>query len=296
MASSTSGNTTAIKAAIELHRQAQTRQEKAQLEERLWRLCDPQVRHATTRRNWLVKTLGREQTGSLYALAARRALLDAPDFLWERVNNGLNYEHALKLYRAARRANHGAKLDALDAGGEQQLRELLVQYDNRPDPRAVIGAYDKSKSRKRPAGETSKAHWRTLRTVFGQIVDAKFAKRKYRPTDAERAQVLEFLESEVRSVIRGINARVQQITGQLNGEGVTRRQVLTACHVLSVVAPKPGCVVDLREARRRKRQLAAQYHPDKVGAAMRDQYEEVIAAFATLEVYNSQVAQNGDDK
>lgn len=283
---------------ISAYPQAKTQQAKARLEERLWSLAPPETRKGVVRRDWLAATLGREQTGSLFALISRQSLLGAPQILWDRVNAGsMSLDAAARLWRYTK-----AELRRqVGADPVKLVVEALAIHDARPRRKngTVRGSSKLTSrvaheplSRSSQVGTSSRAAWNRLRDVLGEIVDAKFIRKNVDATPARRAAVMTYIESEIDSVIQGVDHRIRFfVRGALEDAEITRRQVLDACKVLTMEPPSPGVEADLGLARRQKRRLAEAYHPDKVGDSLRDQYQAVIEAFSVLEIYNKQVAQ-----
>jgi hypothetical protein len=271
---------------------AKTPQERAELEERMWRLLPPAQRHGVDRRSYLADLLGHERAGSKHGLVARRALLHAPQILWDRVNAGMPYDAATRIQREAQMHHEGgtfedaivARIAAYEAiplmanGRRRGTGMGVVPIRARPQPQPVQPV---------DSDYSSRVGWNALRAMLVKIIDAKFHHRKVEPTDAQRADVLRYAESELEAVIAGINGRVIGATRRAEeAQVITRRQVLDACQVLMFDPPRPGALVDLVVARTKKRTLASAYHADKVGDGMRDQYEAVIEAFTVLSRYN----------
>lgn len=69
---------------------------------------------------------------------------------------------------------------------------------------------------------------------------------------------------------------------------MTRIEVKTACETLAIEPPPKGKPADLAVANAARKTLGRQYHPDRHGGeeGFREQFELVMQAYRTLEIYN----------
>jgi hypothetical protein len=77
---------------------------------------------------------------------------------------------------------------------------------------------------------------------------------------------------------------------------VPRHAVVSACNTLKMDHPSVNQQVNLELAKRQKKILARLYHPDAHGGSDRTRllYEEALAAYDLLEMYNLQLEPNGE--
>jgi len=270
---------------LESYPRAANEQAKAMLEERLWKLASPAERLDVRRSTWLNSTLpvGIEKRVD-GQIASRHRLLGAPQILWDRINNSsIPIMTAVRLWREAEGLHR-----TVGGGAEQIVTRLLTEWDNLPGTRIVNGQVVKRKTivshlKKGVHDKSKKGNWINLRQAIGNIVKNKA--EKFKIGDLEQQELFNWLEKEIMAVIVTFDARITRLKqGKIE---ITRRQVLQACHTLHVEPPSPGAPADMALAKRNKRRLLHEYHPDKSrienAAAL---YQAVIEAFDTIEQYN----------
>jgi hypothetical protein len=99
-------------------------------------------------------------------------------------------------------------------------------------------------------------------------------------------------ESDLRDVIRSFMQRIKNSkAAAFSNINITRRQLLDACAALNMTPPAVGKLVDMSIAKRNKRQIARNYHPDMlkntVNNTTKDIFNEAIAAYELIEQYNA---------
>jgi hypothetical protein len=266
---------------LEAYPQAETEQQKALAEARLWALAAPSEKAQALRRSvWLVSILPGNVMG---VFELRQRLLGAPQTLWDHIHTKkIGLRTAVDLWRDA---EHRALAEGGDA--VQILAELLTKHDSLPNTRIVNGHIVKVRSKvshfREPPGKRGRGIWVALRQAIGSIVKHKADRLKI--AELEQQELFNWLEREIMSVIDSFDNRVGRFRqGKVE---VTRRQVLQACHVLHVEPPSPGEAVDIGAAKKNYRRLLHEYHPDKSRAENAAVlYQAVIEAFDTIEQYN----------
>ena len=93
-------------------------------------------------------------------------------------------------------------------------------------------------------------------------------------------------EREIFNALEAVRWRFRKITELGKNVVMSRKDVLKACHVLQVPAPKIGSPVDLELANKNRRAQMKTYHPD-VSPNTRDEYEAAVKAYDVLAAYNA---------
>jgi macrodomain Ter protein organizer (MatP/YcbG family) len=279
----------------------QTEHEMAVLEERIWSSLLPEERYHVDRNQWLNQLLG---TG-INQLQNRSSLRNKrhADKFWERVTRKeMSVSTSLRLYKDAMRLHKRQGLSLSDA-----VIEILKEYDSLPNvvirrgrpvrqssPARLPRVEKKKKTQAN--SKNKKRAWDNLRRSIAELVRDKLPDGL--GLDLE-AQIWKEVESDVKIVLDELQGKIQRLSAKKKNEQqitktASRRQLVAACRVLAMDPPRPGRPVDLSKAKRQKRLLAKEYHPDARDGddSMIPQYDAVIEAYQTVEWYADQFNQN----
>lgn len=283
---------------------AMTEKEKAAFEHQLWN-ARPE-KESRKREAYLHDVTG----GSTREFILRGQLHNAgvvADPLWERAEKDYTLVTCVDLLRTARRTSTSSTQEALRTA----LAAAMNEYDSRPHLRHLVGGKiartrsptrlpttpdvpalpaaseaTRQDTRKSSEGiDTARVFWDELRRhVIGYITPKLVG-----APELIREKLYGELETDLKVLLDGFQQKLQRAVKYGNGTvEIYRKQVLEACRALTLEPPKLGQPVDLKEARRKQRRLAALYHPDthKGDDSMRALYVGVMQAFDVLEQYN----------
>lgn len=224
--------------------------------------------------------------------------------IWDRINSKqLTVTTGLSLMQDAK---HHA-VDS-DIPMEEAVQYALNVYDSRPYVR-FSGGIPTRMGMPRARGAPPKKKRKAIRgrpkegrsaesLLVGKIrsgIDAYLDDRTKGIDPALKEQLLQETGVEIRILLNGLDSKLRRLVGMFEASeradlAVTRRDVVGACHTLHMDPPREGRPADLVAASKQKRRLARLYHPDAHGgeekAAMRQKFDEIMAAFARLEQYN----------
>jgi hypothetical protein len=291
------------RAALELDRMAEhykggspTQKQRAILEEQIWDAVPD--KKGKKRRIYLSKLLGVSQ----YEICLRQYLLGtvSEDLLWDKIEEG-----TLPLDSANRLRSKAMKRAALGKGSpEEEIKKCLAEYYSLPEVRLPSGKvmHRTTTSRLRdPREEPPRARksrkesgfWSDLR---GRVT-AYLAKQLPELDAVEHNHAWGNFQADLKSAIDALRTAIRRhVTNKTTLDKarlvVTRHKVLEACDQLTVDRPAVGKPVDIDEARRKKRAMAREYHPDHSGSLDTEaMYRAAIEAFDTIEAYNLQLGE-----
>jgi hypothetical protein len=256
---------------LEEYKSATTDHAKAVLEQRLWALVSPRMRQEYVRRDFLRELLG----GSAYQYSLRGALLNAPDFIWDRIEAGMSLRAASDIMLASKSSG--------------DVNAQLARYDSQPHTRVLASGkiarmVSPGQRLIRGQGRTKRAtgEWSKVRTFLSDILRSRLGKLA---DTFEAERLIDDFDHELQAAIQSFTTRVQRIKSN-NVKPVSRRQALDACNILHMDPPKMGLPCDLALAKGQMRKFVKTYHPDHGGE--QSLYEAVIAAYSILKDYNMQ--------
>jgi hypothetical protein len=239
---------------------------------------------------WLKQTL---PGTSQYEMRARAEILllgAAAAPLWSAIaDKYLTWSAAKRIVRKIRHLP--GKWD--DAGREREIIEALRLHKLHPRkppmPPVDLQAEDP------PEVATARKFWATLRSMVvsytsQRLVDMEAQERECMIRDliSDLHSTFEHHQSRWSSAVRAVREMTR----------VTRSQLVDALATLHLDPPRRGKPLDLAVARRAQRELARQYHTDRV-QGMEAQYRAVMEAYAIVERWHaenkSQETPLGDD-
>lgn len=271
-----------------------TEKERASRERAIWAMTEG-FRTAGVKRYDLLKNIVGQEIFTLRIRAEILAIGDAADVIWGRLDRKeILISTAGKLATQARRMMDGGT-DSVAA-----VTEALREYDALPCVRVINGVPCRMDyPRRSPAGKPEefptlevgkeRDFWLNFRNSVMAYLD-----KKCEGVDASNREILKRdFEIDIKVVIDQFlsNARRVQLREKKNIDivALSRNKVLESCEILHMDPPaRVGGPVDMEKARIQKKQLARSYHPDSNGGdqSMKEQYQEVIQAFQTLEAYS----------
>lgn len=296
---------TTLEDLIAKHKAATTERERAEIERDLWdNHTDATIRAGTDRERWLAKTIG--EKGNRTGL--RQTLLNAgPDIdeIWLRITrDGMPLPTAWGRLKAAESYASESKLPLTEG-----VKIALAEYDGWPAARTKSGQMYRKRA---PYSLADKPQRRLRRSKpINPDVERKFwveIKHKINTFMSERLADVDHMTAN--NIQRDFGIRLQSLCDEFStkinfARGRARKdaaiditsirlsQVRDACGILAVDPPGRDQPADLIKANRNKKNLATKYHPDanpgEHTEAMAAKYNEIIEAYATLELYNEQL-------
>ena len=263
----------------------------------IWEQAPDEVRRswATVRReDWLAELLSHPAQWVECALVLHNAG-PAVDAIWERTEPTQQYPMSMRtandLLTTAKRITRKRSCSLSTA-----VKEVLVEYDSRPTVYAIAdGCYARKRKPSRlkaePPAEHVEASWQGIRQAFAAIVQQRLADLDEGPRD----QLLRGFERDLNTLLEEFGRRIhsQKRTVRQHNEVASMvrfSHVRQACDTLMIDPPKRGKPVDMKWARKQKRMLTRQYHPDvSPSESSRVLFEAVIAAYEVCEQYNDQL-------
>jgi hypothetical protein len=277
-----------VKRALEAYQTAESEQAKAKLEELLWSTVPPSERRkagikVVRRELWLLAVLPKGET-STRRIECRQRLLRAPQVLWDCIHaKEVSIQTAVRIWVEAERLRRTSGADPV-----QETNRLLAERNGIPQT-SQESPIDTAKRKHVPnsiKNVSNKKRWMNLREAILSLVEGKAEKLQI--PEVDQHELINWLEREILSIIHAFDTRVIRF-----GKGkveITRREVLNACRDLHIEPPTPGSPVDIAAAKRNKRRLVQQYHPDSARSDNASAlYQAAIEAFDTVEQYNNTI-------
>jgi hypothetical protein len=279
---------------------AMTQKEKADLEDQIWNMRD---KKGVLRHQWLNNLLG----VSTYDLTMRARLQSNRkdiEILWDRLEKDMTLSSAVDLLKAA-------KTDTIHHGGTiiDALSAVVTAYDKRPyvvllenNKVARLNApnrknknhavTDKAATEEPPEdlGEPGESvdqlvFWKTIRKSISDYCDVRLANFD----SLEKAAIKRDIEAELKTVVKGLQVRIHMRTNRQQTR-ISFQDVVRACGVLAMDPPARGQLPDEEIAKKRKRQLAKEYHPDSSGDSSRQELlQGVLEAYNLIVDYRKQI-------
>lgn len=280
----------------------------AELEAKLWATVPKDA--AGRRHHGLVRWFGKYMKVPMGHVEYRQYLLNArgSDPLWRRIEDKrMTLTSAVEVHRTAR-AYATAKRISLSAA----LAAVLAEYETLPVLRFEHGVPIRRRTASRfrselantpePEPEPAPEPEPETPTQFIAALQkhaAAYLKERAPDVDAED---IERLGAELGVDLRDWTDRVRtaQITAQRNKTAqdhaaviihkITRRRFVEACKRLRMPIPGIGKPIDLDLARKQKRKLCREYHPDLRPETehTRIEFEAIVEAYRTVERYAQQ--------
>ena len=283
----------------EYMREGHNEYSKAVLEERIWTSLPPTDRHGVERNRWLnsILKVGINRLQNRSSLRNKRHA----EVFWHRVNNDdMPIATALRLYKDALRLHQRTRMELKDA-----VLEVLKEYDQLPNVvmrkgkpvrQSSVTQLPRTKKKNRGHQNGSRKAWSDLRKAIATLVQGKI------PADIDpdtESHVWREVEFDVKVILDELQGKIQRLSAKKKADQkitktASRRQLVAACHVLAMDPPRPGKPVDLAKAKRQKRLLAKEYHPDARNGddSLVAQYDAVMDAYRTIEWYADQFNQS----
>lgn len=235
------------------------------------------------RQKVIMLLLGCKVGEEMYPFTCRANLHDAPDTLWDYADQTkLPLWSFVRLNRKVRHRSKEGRI-SMDKAAVEILAEMKAKDAAKRSGHGSIdvrGVFD---------GEVSKrklrSHWQSIRTVVEGMILRTAADL---PLE-DRKELREWLMHEIGRLVSEFSAKTDIRRKRANGDGdvITRRMVLDACERLHMNPPAPGCLVDLRLAKRQMRSLVRLEHPD-TGSGDTETFNEILSAYTALGEYNKQ--------
>jgi len=288
-----------VAAALARCREPQPQVQLAQAENELYKLLR---RRAGARpiggKRYVLATVFNTGVGNI---TYRDLLKDAPQRLWAAVEAGLSLNGAsvvwtaTKRYMAAGRPEPEALTMALAEAAARQSRHQPSRTGPLPRrarsvTRALTPAHVGNAKSAKSSG-TYQAIWTEIREGLGQLLAARLPPEI---TAHERARIMEKFARGVEALIMECAQGTSDLRKRYVKENgtvvpVPYIEIRNACHVLGFDPPLRGKRIDMVAALKRKRTLAAKYHPDFSGDPATAVYlNEVLKAYETLEIAHEQ--------
>lgn len=262
--------------------------EKAELEQEIAKLGHPQ-KGSKPRNIWLRNTLGGGvNTYQFRYFLFSRAAQAAP--LWERLNEEtLSLRAAIRLFRSAKKRSKTNHID-FDEALATELREYDALPYVRTGPSGIPFRSPAPKTLKKAKDNPeTKDPWYKLRIVIAEILEDRT------PEDIDpalRDKLWGNVEKDIKIVIEEFQQRIYDVrkaekTKKELSQRTLRNHLVAACRTLAIDPPKKGKKIDLAKAKRQKKRLARDYHPDTTGGDPHrtQKYQEVLEAYQVIEQY-----------
>lgn len=228
--------------------------------------------------------------------------------MWDQViDRKMLLSTAAQIVREARKLTVSAKISLEDA-----IQESLAVYESKPYIIYVGGIpLHKGKPKRKPTipAAVIKKPRSTVKTDDGILlarirgeIAAYLEKRITGVEPILREKLVSEFEVAVKVLIEELRHKMARLiefsddTKKVN-QSIMHRDVVAACETLHMDPPTTGRPADLSKAKRQKKALAREYHPDVHGGDMRERMQEkfhaVLAAFSVIERYNEQVSPTG---
>lgn len=262
--------------------------ERAQAELAIWRERGGQ---AGGRREWFAETFGGSQREYEERYYLQTSQGTAP--LWEAVEaRQITMSRAVIIHREAKRA--AAQERGLVV---KEVKRLLAEYLALPVVRIehgmpIHGRRPERAIKPRRSQLDPKEFRAKLRELIGRYVGqrldgvhADVIARRIDQLDAELQQLLDDFGERLHRDKANANRRADaENTATAIQHRIRRRAFTEACRTLNITVPPPNRPIDLAAAKKAKRALVREYHPDR-NPATRAAYEAVIEAYRTIETY-----------
>lgn len=297
---------TTIEDLVIKHKAATTHLARAQIERDLWdNHSTTEIRNKHTRERWLKLLIGEstDKTGHRLTLlnageeiAAIWQRIDGPEQMplataWGQLKNAQAYAEADKI--------------ALSEG----VAIALAEYDTWPKwhtingqeyrrPHHVSTAPRKRRRAPQISPDNDRKFWLEVKHKINTFLDERLAHVDHLTANKMKRDFgirLQTLYDEFSAKINAVRIRSKHENGQ-DVAMLKFAQVREACITLAIDPPgRFGDAIDLDRADKNKRRLAVNYHPDtgpdpaNPDPRRTEQYNNIIAAHTTLELYNDQI-------
>ena len=257
---------------VEKHKGLTTDREKTQCENEMWVLAKTAKLRNIDRAKWL-----RGQIGYPGNYQHRTTLKDAPPALWDYAESkGLKLPKCVLLYKEAlnvRDIQHCSTLDALQLVITQ--KESVVPKKE-PVPKKV------------PDVAVVQEGWAELQQAIEKCLIPVLAEM----TAAQKIRYIPRLNRGIQQAIAALYASLKRDADEENSMPVSISELKAACDCLHVDMPEHNMLVDLEMAKRNKRTLIYDVHPDQSATPNLVVFQEYINAYDTLAKYNDQIREN----
>lgn len=248
-----------------------TEKEKTGFETSIWNQAITENKRdgARNKPTFLQKVLG----GDLYDYIYRSNIEHAPDFVWKEVEN-----KKYKLYLISKAFYEGKKQGRDDIN---QFKKVFYECLNGGKDKVKL----KKSTKKQHKEEKNNNYWEQVSQLTLDFLNEEL--NGVDPISSEKFR--QDLEKDLKIVIDDHKRRLYNIKRERQEKEPKfyRSKVLNACNILHMDPPSPGGQVNLDKAKKQKKRLAREYHPDSHGGdeTFRSKYSAVLEAYSVLEQY-----------